>query len=51
LVSELLPGDEAKLGVEMVWWFSSEGLLNEAAGVLVLFSKAVGITHGSMNEF
>jgi hypothetical protein len=46
-----LPGDEAKLGVEMTGEFSAEGLLHGAAGVLVLFSKAVGITHGSMNEF
>lgn len=50
LDSELL-GDEAKLGVEMVVRFSEEGLLYRAGGVLVLFSKAVAITQGSMNDF
>lgn len=43
--SELL-GDEARLGAEGV------GLLyGAAAGVAVLFSKAVGMSHGSMNDF
>lgn len=44
LDSELL-GDEARLGAERV------GLLHRAAGVAVLFSKAVGMSHGSMNDF
>lgn len=44
LDSELL-GDEARLGGERV------GLLHGAAGVVVLFSKAMGMSHGSMNDF
>jgi len=44
LDSELL-GDEAKLGAEM------EGLLHGAVGVEPLFSKAVGMSQGSTNDF
>lgn len=44
LDSELL-GDEAKLGAEM------KGLLHGAAGVEALFSKAVGMSQRSVNDF
>jgi len=51
LDGELLE-DEAKLGnFLMAGKSSSKGLLHGADGVLALFSKAVGITQGSMSGF